>query len=410
MYFLELVGQFLRDMRARKLRTALAVFGIAWGTVAVVLLLSVGDAFHATSSRAFHGMGEDLVIMWPAQTTMAYKGMQPGRPILLKSTDVIEMGRAIPEIGLCSPELTNDDRTLSFGDRRVKAPVAGVVPEYEVMRNMIPMPGGRFIDKLDIENRRRVIFIGNEVKEKLFGDGAGVGETLLVDGRPFVVVGTLKEKIQSSNYSGPDSDRAFIPYPTFIATWGNWNVGNMLASPKAGVDSEAMTRAVYRYLGEKYQFDPADEGAMFVWDAMQMGLFADWFFWGLKALFGLGGALTLGAGGIGVANIMFLIVRERTREIGVRMAVGAQDWHILGQVVLEAMLVVAMGGLLGFAFSASVIFLIQALPLPDWIGAPQLSLPVSLITIGILSLVGLAAGLFPARRAAAMDPVLALEF
>ena len=141
-----------------------------------------------------------------------------------------------------------------------------------------------------------------------------------------------------------------------------------------------------------------------------MGQFVEWFFWGLKALFGLGGALTLGAGGIGVANIMFLIVRERTREIGVRMAVGARDGHIMGQVMLEALLIVVMGGVGGFAFSALVIWAVNVAPLPDWLGAPELSLPVSLITMGVLAFVGLAAGIFPARRAARMDPVRALEF
>ena len=410
MYLLELIRQFFHDMRSRKLRTVLALFGIAWGTVAVVLLLAIGGAFHAASSKAFHGIGDSLVIVWPGRTTKPFEGMQPGRDIRMKSSDVITMGQDVSEIDLCSPEMTHWGRTLSFGSHRVKAAVAGVVPEYEIMRNMIPEPGGRFINKLDIEHRRRVIFIGNELKDKLFGDEQGVGQTILVDGRPFVVVGTLKKKIQTSNYSGPDSDRATIPYSTFIAIWGDWNVNNILLQPNPADASEPMQKAVFSYLGRKYRFDPEDEGALFVWDTVEMGRFTDWFFWGLKALLGLGGALTLGAGGIGVANIMFLIVRERTREIGVRMAVGARDGHIMGQILLEALLVVGIGGLIGFTFSALVIFLIQVSPMPDWLGTPELSLPVSLVTIGILSLVGLAAGLFPARRASRMDPVRALEF
>jgi putative ABC transport system permease protein len=138
--------------------------------------------------------------------------------------------------------------------------------------------------------------------------------------------------------------------------------------------------------------------------------FTDWFFWGLQAFLGLAGALTLGAGGIGVANVMFLIIRERTREIGVRMAVGAQEWHIMGQVMLEALLIVSLGGLAGFAFSSLVIWILQVAPLPEWLGRPELSLLTSLPTLGVLSLVGLLAGYFPARRAARMDPVRALGF
>ena len=135
-----------------------------------------------------------------------------------------------------------------------------------------------------------------------------------------------------------------------------------------------------------------------------------WFFWGLKALFGLGGVLTLGAGGIGVANVMFLIVRERTREIGVRMAVGARDGHIMAQVMLEAMVIVGLGGILGLGFSGLVIALVHVLPMPDWLGKPELSGSVWLITFAVLALVGLLAGLFPARRAARLDPVRALGF
>jgi len=409
-HFWELIRQFLHDMRSRKLRTILALFGIAWGTVAVVLLLAIGGAFHAASSKAFHGMGDSIVIVWPSRTTRPFAGMQPGRPIRMKSSDVIEMGQDVAEIDLCSPEMTHWGRTLAFAGHRVKAAVAGVVPEYEIMRNMIPEPGGRFINQLDIEHRRRVIFIGNELREKLFGDGEAVGQTILVDGRPFAVIGTLQKKIQTGNYSGPDSDRAFIPYTIFIATWGNWNINNIVVTPSPSHASEPMKKAIYRYLGQKYRFDPEDEGAIFFWDTVEMDRFTNWFFWGLKALLGLGGALTLGAGGIGVANVMFLIVRERTREIGVRMAVGARDGHIMGQVLLETLLVVGIGGLLGFAFSALVIALIQVAPVPAWLGTPELSLPVSAVTVGILSLVGLVAGLFPARRAARMDPVRALEF
>ena len=410
MYFWELIVQFFHDMRRRKLRTALALFGIAWGTISVVLLLAVGNSFHAASSKAMHGMGDHIVIVWTAQTTKPYKGMQPGRAIEMKADEVIAMGRALPEIGLCAPELSHGGRTLSFGDHRVKAPVAGVVPEYEIMRNMIPVPGGRFINPLDIDHHRRVIFIGDELKNKLFGDDDGIGQTILVDGRPFVVIGALKKKIQSSNYSGPDSDRAFIPYTTFIAIWGNWNVSNILVTPEPKPASKPMVDAIYGYLAQKYRFDPSDKGALFTWDTVEMDQFFTWFFWGLKALFGLGGALTLGAGGIGVANIMFLIVRERTREIGVRMAVGARDGHILGQILLEAVLIVGIGGLGGFAFSALVIGGLNMFPLPDWLAPPELSLSVSALTVGILSLVGLAAGIFPARRAARLDPVRALEF
>ena len=410
MYAWELIRQFFFDLKTRKLRVFLAVAGIAWGTLSVILLLAIGNAFHRASNKAMHGMGDDIVIMWTTQTTKAFAGMKPGRAIEMKADEAVEMGRLLPEIAMLSPELTHGNRTLKVGDHRVKASVAGVVPEYEIMRNMIPEPGGRFIDPLDVKYRRRVIYLGNEVRDKLFEEDGAVGQTVFVDGRPFTVVGTLAEKLQTSNYSGPDSDRTFIPWSTFVAIWGNWNVSNTLLVPAIDGDAEPMKRAVYEYMGGAHGFDPTDEGALMMWDTVEMDKFMNWFFWGLQALMGLGGVLTLGAGGIGVANIMFLIVRERTREIGVRMAVGAKDWHIMGQVLLEAVLIVGLGGAGGFLISAGVIGVLGLVELPDWISQPQLAPAVAVVTITILALVGLTAGLFPARRASRLDPVQALEF
>lgn len=409
MHLLELLRQFFFDLKTRKLRVFLAVSGIGWGTLSVILLLAIGDAFHAASNKAFHGMGEDIVILWTARTTKPYRGMKPGRTIEMKADDVLRMGREVEQIAVASPELTYSGRTLAQNGHRVKTSVAGVIPAYETPRNIIAMPGGRFVDPLDIEHRRRVIFLGNELKQKLFEETDAVGRTVFVDGRPFTVIGTMKKKIQTSNYHGPDEDRAFIPYTTFISMWGNRDVSNTVLVPAHG-DSEEMKRAIYAYLGQAQGFDPADEGALQMWDTVEMDKFVNWFFWGLKALMGLGGVLTLGAGGIGVANIMFLVVRERTREIGVRMAVGARDGDVLGQVLLEALLIVGLGGLGGFLVSAGVIGLINLLPIPDWLGTPDLSLSVALLTVGVLALVGLAAGYAPARRASRLDPVRALEF
>lgn len=409
MLLTELLRQFLYDLRTRKLRVALAVSGIGWGALSVILLLAIGDAFHTASRKAFRGMGNGIVILWTARTTKPWAGMKPGRPIEMKADEVLRMGREVPELTLASPELTLGDRTLSVAGHRVKAAVGGVIPEYEQARNMIPVPGGRFLDRLDVEQRRRVIFIGNKLKEKLFGDDEPVGRTLFVDGRPFTVIGHLREKVQTGNYSGPDEDRAFIPYTTFISVWGDRDVSNTVLVPAAGISAEVMERAVYQHIGRRQGFDPTDEGALQMWNTVEMDRFLNWFFWGVKTLMGLGGVLTLGAGGIGVANIMFLVVRERTKEIGVRMAVGAEDRHVLAQVLLEALLVVGIGGFLGFVGAAGIIVLINALPLPDWIGAPVLSPTVAAVTVGVLALVGLAAGLAPARRAARLDPVRALE-
>ena len=180
MYLVQLVRQFFQDMWARKLRTFLAMFGIGWGTVAVVLLLAIGGGFHAASMKAMHGMGDSIVILWPSRTTKPFEGMQPGRSIQMKAKDVIEMAEALPEIGLYTPELRQSQRTMSYGTDRTKVSVSGVMTDYGVMRSMNEMPGGRFLNPHDVEQRRRVVFIGNKVKQKLFGDEEAVGKTVLL--------------------------------------------------------------------------------------------------------------------------------------------------------------------------------------------------------------------------------------
>ena len=281
MYFWDLLIQFLRDMRSRKLRSVLALFGIAWGTVAVVLLLAVGGGFHAASKKAMHGMGEGLVVVWPGRTTKAFAGMQPGRQLRLKSADVLEMGAAVPQIDIISPELIEGGRTLVKGPHRTKASVAGVTPDYGIMRNMIAESGGRFLNPFDVEQRRRVIFIGDVLKEKLFAGADAVGATIEVDGRPFVVVGTLKKKLQTGNYAGQDADRAFIPYSTFAGIWGDRYVSNFIARPAPADASEPMKQAMYEYLSQKYRFDPTDEGTLGLWDTVENDRFTNWFFWRL---------------------------------------------------------------------------------------------------------------------------------
>jgi len=406
MYLAELISQFLRDMRARKLRTLLAMFGIAWGTVAVVLLLAIGGAFHAASSKAMHGMGESIVIIWPSRTTKPFEGLQPGRLVQMKSSDVIEMGQALPQILRASPELTHGEGTLTNGDHRVKASVAGVVPEYELMRNMIPVLGGRFLNSPDMAERRRVVFLGDTLAKKLFPQEEAVGRTVLVDGRPFTVIGVLQKKIQSSSYSGPDADRAFIPYTTFIAIWGDWNVDNVLVQPNPPRDSEGMKKAIYTYLGQKYRFDPGDEGALGMWDTVERDRFTDWFFWGLQAFLGLAGALTLGAGGIGVANVMFLIIRERTREIGVRMAVGAKGWHVLLQFLSESVVLAGLGGIAGVGLGLAAAHLIARFA--RW---PILIAPGSIVLAFLFAAaVGVFFGFWPARKASRLDPIGALRY
>lgn len=409
MQLLQLVDQFLADMRGSKVRTFLSVLAIAWGTVAVVMLVAVGNAFQTAAVESRKDMGENAVTIWPMHTTKAFDGLNAGRQLDVRCADVMAMAKALDEVGAASPLIMQHGITIGFGATRHHAwSVRGVSAEYGGIRNLAPDGNGRFFNRQDLANRRRVVFLGNAVRAKLFGEADPTGATVMINGRPFQVVGALKSKGDRPD-NGAFSQYILIPYTTHVAIWGDRIPESFELKPAPGVDTREMIASVRRHMASRYRFDPSDEGVLGVNDMAESGRFVDWFFKSLTALFGLSGLLTLGAGGVGVANVLFLSVQERRREIGIRMAVGARPGQILGQFLLEAGVLVALGGGAGLAFSALVIGTLRRLPLPDWLAAPELSLAVGLGTVTVLAAVALAAGLFPARRASRLDPVEALE-
>jgi putative ABC transport system permease protein len=406
------IGSFLRqlarDIWSQKLRTFLTVFGIIWGTVAVALLLAVGEGVHRKQTKSFAGLGDRIVIAWPSRTSLPFQGLGKGRRIRVDESDIEFLKKKVEGLDGISSEYSEGLRAR-FGDRTRLVDVSGVSPIFGEMRNMVPAPGGRFINHTDMEQRRRVVFVGNELAEDLFGEVDPVGLEVMIHGSPFKVVGVLLAKDQDSSYSGRDHSKMIIPSTTFQALTGQRYVDLFIYKAETPDQNEALTQRVYAALGERKQFDPNDRQALGIWDTTEMFVFFDNFMLAFKLFMGFMGVLTLTVGGIGVSNIMNVVVEERTREIGIKMALGARGRMVLGQFLLETLVLTAIGGVIGLTLTWGFCASVTGTAAEDAIGTPVLSPQIAILTAVVLGLVGCLAGYFPARDASRLDPVVAMK-
>lgn len=406
---------FLRSSRVQKKRAFLTVAAIAWGSLSLVLLLAFGEGMKRQLTRARAGLGTNLAIMWPGETTLPWEGLPAGRPIRPRLEDVDLVAERVEHVVAATGEMTNFRAPLTNGRTTINGRVTGVNLPYGEMRNHMAAPGGRFLNVLDDRQRRRVIFLGWTLAEDLYGDEDPVGRTLLVDDMPYTVVGVLAEKLQMGAYGGPDEDHAVIPITTYKTQFGRERLSNLVVQADEPANMPAVLRGVREVLGAKYGFDPEDERVLPTWDTVEGAAIMSNMLLGIQLFLGIIGALTLFVGGIGVANIMYAVVKERTREIGVKMALGARSRWITGPLVLEGLTYTLLGGVLGLIMATGVVMVLEALPTGDnqaieFLGKPTLSLSIAIATAAILGLIGLVAAYFPARRASLVDPAETLRY
>jgi len=400
--------QLFRDLRHQKLRTLLTLFGIIWGSVAIILLLTFGQSLYKFSVKAAHGMGEGIVVMWGGRTSVPYEGFNRGRPIQFRETDVQLLEQQVTELGIISAEYSRGV-TIRVGTEGYSTNLSGVYPVFQDLRNMIAAEGGRFINPLDMEERRRVAFIGDVVEQDLFGEGNGLGQTMYINSIPFTIIGVLKPKMQNSNYNGGDNERIVIPASTFQGIFGHLYLSNMVYKAADVSLTKHMIDRVYEVLGKRYKFDPSDREALAIWDTTEMEAFFNSFFTGFQVFLGIVGCMTLIVGGIGVSNIMNVVVEERRPEIGIKKALGAKRRLILGQYLMETLVITGIGGTIGFLISTGFVSALNMLDLEEYVGVLVISPVVTIVTITLLGTIGLIAGWFPARYAASLDPVEAIR-
>lgn len=406
---------FASATQLQKKRAFLTIAAIAWGTVAILLLLAFGEGLKRQMDKNRRSTGENLAVMWPGETTKAWQGMPPGRPIRPRIEDVELLRAQIPELKSVHGELMSWRTAMTYERKTVNGRVLGTQRSYGESRVHYPVAGGRWINAADEEQRRRVIFLGDEMATDIFGKENPVGKTLLVNNSPYSVIGVMQKKTQMGVYGGPDKDHAVIPYTTFRAQFGRDRLNVLVIQVHEPEQMAGALKRVNEVLGKKYGYDPTDDRAFGTWDMVKTSREMRMMIVGIQMFLGIVGALTLVIGGVGVANIMYAVVKERTREIGVKMALGAKARWIIWPFVLEGLVYTFIGGALGIMIATLLVAAATFLPVENnevmsFLGRPTLSPQIGIATSLILGMIGLLAGYFPARRAARVDPAATLRY
>jgi putative ABC transport system permease protein len=414
-----IIGGSISALVAQKRRSITTIISLAWAVACFMLLMSYGQGFDVALRKGFFAIGRNIVLMYSGQTSEQKGGMRAGRNIVIQDSNIEKIREAVPLVAAISPEI-NQDVTVVRGNRQKDYMIRAVWPEYERIRN-IQLTSGRWISADDDHYGRRVAVLGAEVGRELFGNRPEFGEEILINGVRFTVIGRMEVKVQLANYNRPDNECIFIPYQT-ARLFRNTRYPNYIVwTPVAPAVEDRAMRQVRSVMAGIHRYSPTDEKAVGMLAFNQFVGIIDGVTVGLRVLLAFIGTITLAIGAVGLANIMFTAVIERTREIGVMKALGAKRRSILCQFLLEAVFIIMVGGAIGVGIAVLATSAIGSLPafgatLGEELSRDygriyfHISAASTAISLGILFLVGLVAGMLPAIRASRMDPVQALHY
>ena len=410
----DLIGDVLRTLWAHKLRAFLTMFGIAWGIVSIVLMVAAGEGLRKGQADQARNLGKDVMIVFHGRTSLQAGGTHTGRVVHWEDEDVPVVQES-PDCEYAISELEQETVLTHSNYNNASFLVSGSYPQFGYIRSL-DVGQGRFYDWDDMREARRVAFLGSDAAKQLFPGRNAVGETVYLNAFPYTVIGVMQKKKQNSSYDGWDVSKIFLPFAAMRRDFPDKPPGTsttfdqLLVTPKSVDQHEACKHEVRVALARMHRYDPMDKEACPIWDTLQEAKAFKTMTDGMKYFLGAVGIVTLLLGGIGVMNVMLVAVRERTREIGVRKAIGAPSGTILRQFFIEALIIAALSGGIGLGIAFGFCALVNMLPMPDFFAGLIPDWTSGLVATGLLGTIAVAAALVPARRAASIDPIEALRY
>ncbi len=429
----ELLSQTWSNLMAHKLRSFLTMFGIIWGVISIVLLSAVSEGFQRGNLQVLRELGKNIIIIRNGRTSMQAGGERAGKLIRLDLNDVYALKEKSRLLEHITPELMRGGVSAKSAFNAGSTQMSGIWPIYQYIRT-IEVDRGRLINEQDCEEARRVLIIGQDMSKQIFADRDPVGHQLMLNGLPYTVIGRVRKKEQDSNYTGADNNRLFLPYETMrkdfpIPTPNNTadSLSAIIAAPYKYVADE-LSRIVERegkinfekigpveqeilsIISQRHDFNPKDREALSMWNTALETVFFNKMISSMQEFFIVVSIITLALGGIGVMNIMLISVKERTREIGIRKALGATSKNVQWQFFSEGLFLTLLSGTLGLGIGLGLCRLINLLPMPARFAGMIITWQTAAFSIGVLALIGIAAAVYPARRAAYLPPIEALRY
>ena len=407
----DIFAQIFRNLWAHKLRSFLTMFGIAWGVGSLLLLVGVGEGFRSGNKREMAEFGRDIMFIFPGRAPAVHGSMNSARNYLLTYDDYLDILH-LPHVRNACPLISRTDLHEVSQYSNSAAEIVGVEPQLNEI-SYLPLKEGRWLNAMDIEQRRNVIVLGNDLQKALFPGRPSVGEVVLINGLRFEVIGSSPHLGRGDNLWL--NMRGYIPYPVMAANFPikGENHENSISyieyQPRSTAEHVIAQKEVHQVIGRNHQFDPEDQDAFDEWDSIQESKMVNTIFDVMNMFLGAVGMVTLALGAIGVINIMLVAVSERTHEIGLRKALGATNRNILFHFFLEGLLLTLSSGLIGMILAGGLMAAMDTVRGPGGFDPPKLVPMSAILAIGCLTLAGVIAGLYPARKAAMLQPVEALR-